>query len=420
MHYSAPAPLETWEITSIRNMIKTGLPSPPPKGTDRGAQKRMLALHQYLSSHQDPRARQMNFLDAAKKAGFPENIEEFMMGVSTGDVMKDNSCQTMEDVGRIVGSIGWYWSGWFPKGLLTMLVAPIGEMKTFVVHGALTRVFTTGCSWPDGSPYTGKIMKVVLAETENGHSGNLERYDAMGIPRNMILVPFRKGENPLDDVRSDDPERWALLEKLMLRDDVAALIVDAMRGFHTRDENSTEAALVTKKLSGLLENTGKGGILLHHTNKPLREDKSGLIDISRMRGSSAIGQYARCIWGIERPDETTETRRLRVIKSNYGVKPDPLGVKVVNNATVFCKPPQAPKKETSVDRAKEHLLTALKAGPVPAVELIKTAAEKGISEGALYKAKEAMGIVHPRQGYGAGSKVVWSLPYREDKLPYKD
>jgi hypothetical protein len=61
--------------------------------------------------------------------------------------------------------------------------------------------------------------------------------------------------------------------------------------------------------------------------------------------------------------------------------------------------------------AKEFLEGALAHGPMPAKEVQSMASEHGISPKTLRNAREAMGVKVSRDGFGPGSKSLWSAPY---------
>jgi len=59
------------------------------------------------------------------------------------------------------------------------------------------------------------------------------------------------------------------------------------------------------------------------------------------------------------------------------------------------------------------LRDALGEGPRDATDATSEAIAKGITAKTLRDAREALGVVVKRVGFGAGSKFVWSLPPAE-------
>ena len=60
--------------------------------------------------------------------------------------------------------------------------------------------------------------------------------------------------------------------------------------------------------------------------------------------------------------------------------------------------------------AMEFLRAALVGAPVPAAELSRVAHERGLTPKAVRSAREALGVEIERNGFGPGSKSLWSLP----------
>ena len=60
--------------------------------------------------------------------------------------------------------------------------------------------------------------------------------------------------------------------------------------------------------------------------------------------------------------------------------------------------------------AMEFLRAALVGDPVPAAELSRVAHERGLTPKAIRSAREALGVEIARNGFGPGSRSLWSLP----------
>jgi hypothetical protein len=58
----------------------------------------------------------------------------------------------------------------------------------------------------------------------------------------------------------------------------------------------------------------------------------------------------------------------------------------------------------------EFLRAALVGDPVPAAELSRVAHERGLTPKAIRLAREALGVEIARDGFGRGSRSLWSLP----------
>ena len=78
-------------------------------------------------------------------------------------------------------------------------------------------------------------------------------------------------------------------------------------------------------------------------------------------------------------------------------------------------------RRTAKADAMEFLQAALAGDPVPATEVSRMAHERGLTPKAIRSAREALGVKIERNGFGPGSKSLWSLPGRhiDAHLPHK-
>ena len=70
--------------------------------------------------------------------------------------------------------------------------------------------------------------------------------------------------------------------------------------------------------------------------------------------------------------------------------------------------------------AMEFLQAALAGDPVPATELSRVAHERGLTPKAIRSAREALGVEIERNGFGPGSRSLWSLPGGHIEAPPSD
>ena len=315
---------------------------------------------------------------------------------------------TWADLDQVIGPIEWEWKGWLPRGLLTILAGEPGAGKSALAL-CLAGCFLRGDPWPDGSEYTGELGAVLWCEAEAAQAINLERAKAWKLPLDRLLTPF---ENPLQDVQLDDPEHLAAVSALAKRPDVRLVIVDSLRGAHSRDENSSESIFLVKWLAQLARDTGKTIILTHHLRKRGLLDSDQRVNLERLRGSSAIVQTARLVWAVDAPDPNDEAlKRLSVIKNNLARFSEPLGLRVDEKGVTFSDAPTPPKVVTILDQAIEALKTLLDSGPLSYTDLAAGLEGLGISEPTARRAKKHLGIVSLKGADGWS----WSLPYNEYK-----
>jgi hypothetical protein len=70
----------------------------------------------------------------------------------------------------------------------------------------------------------------------------------------------------------------------------------------------------------------------------------------------------------------------------------------------------AGERRTAKADAMEFLQAALAGDPVPATEVNRMARERDLTIKAIRSAREALGVKIERNGFGPGSKSLWSLP----------
>jgi hypothetical protein len=321
----------------------------------------------------------------------------------------ENDFSTWEDLDQVIGPIEWDWLNWQAKGFLHLLVAVTGEGKSQVAERILG-CYLKGWDWPDGTPYTGNTGYVIWCEAEAAQALNLERAKKMGLPLDQILSPLG---DPLADFRLNNKNHLAKFEQLLMRPDVLFAVVDSLSGADPTAEKSTEDAKNVNWLAGLARNAQKPIQLTHHLRKRGLFDTEGVITLDRIRGISTILQYARIIWALDTPNlMDKETKRLSVIKSNLGKKPDPIGLKLDDSGVTFCEAPQLPKAESIQEKGIDLLMSLLNKGPL-STRIIDTEFEgAGLSTRTLKEVKKALSVVSFRKADG------WycSLPVKKEGI----
>ena len=68
------------------------------------------------------------------------------------------------------------------------------------------------------------------------------------------------------------------------------------------------------------------------------------------------------------------------------------------------------ERRTAKADAMEFLRGVLAGDPVPATEVNRMAHEHGLTAKAIRAAREALGVEIARNGFGPGSRSLWSLP----------
>lgn len=315
---------------------------------------------------------------------------------------------TWADIENILAPLVWDWQNWLPRGHLVIVSSASGEGKSAIML-RVAACYLRGDSLPDGQTFCGSQGLVLWGECEAAQAINLGRAQDWNLPYQRILTPFG-GDDVLQDPQLDLPEHQRVIASHFRSPDVKLLIVDSLRGAHSGDENSSETIGVTKFLAELARDTGKPVLLSHHLRKRGQMD-GDVITLDQLRGSSAIAQLARIIWGIDAPDPThKETKRLSVIKSNLARFPTPLGFEIDQSGVRFVAAPEPPKEDTLTDRAADLLELLLAEGAKPATKIEEEFKQAGISMAAANRAKKKLGVIAVKPG----GVWHWSYPAKEE------
>jgi hypothetical protein len=180
-------------------------------------------------------------------------------------------------------------------------------------------------------------------------------------------------------------------------------------------------------LAGMADRTGVAVVVVRHLNKG-----SGPA-IYRGGGSIGISGAARSVLLVGRdPDADPNDRAPRlivaVVKSNLAPTAPSMAYRLVDDTEHGCaciRWDADPTSHTAADLVSSHrdddghgargdavdvLLAMLAEGPMNARDLLREAANEGISDRTLQRAKARLGVESKRVGFGRGSCVRWSLP----------
>ena len=312
-----------------------------------------------------------------------------------------------DKIGEQCSKINWEQPDWFPRGFVTMLVGEAGIGKSFLLL-RIAGCYTNGWDWIDGNPFSGEQGRVVWCEGESAQLLNHNRALELGLDLRKMLSLF---EDPFIDFRFDDEHHRQRLSDLAARDDVKLIVIDSLSGIHLGDENSTEMNKIIKFFAELARNTGKSILISHHRKKRNPFDK-GSINLDSIRGSSSIVQNTRMVWAVDQPDPKDNQKRLKVIKSNLGLLPDPIGFLITSKGIEY-QPLNEKKSKRQIELAKEFLCDVLSSGSVLASEVENLAEQKSITKRTLDSAKGEIGVISNKSREVNGA-WVWCLPKPPD------
>lgn len=308
----------------------------------------------------------------------------------------------------------WIWEGWIRTGVCHMIFGAKGDGKTFTAL-RLIKTFTTGCPWPDGTPFEGEPGYVVYADAENFQLEVCQHMLAMGIPLDRVLVP----SGPTTAFQASVPEHCAALRYLAGREDVRAVFVDGLQAAQpSLKENSSDFAKLPALLSSIAKDSRKPTFILHHPKKVSldeRRENEGLLQREHVRGHGSIIAQTRIVWGCSKPDKHSVVRVLHVVISNLE-NPGPMAYVLSGRGPVYDghELPVA-SLQTTVDEACDVARDLLRGGAMLYSQLREAALARGVATSALGAARRRLRLVDfdPPDG---GRDRLWGLPVPGEEL----
>lgn len=327
--------------------------------------------------------------------------------------------------------IRWLWHARIAYGKLNVVDGDPGLGKSVVLLDLAARL-TRGLPLPGDVPL-GELepANVLLLCAEDGVADTIRpRLDAAGAD-----IPRIKQRDFYEDDRGNerlpilpDDIGWIIEDirdhqaKLVIIDPIFAYVASKIS---TKDDKEMRKALQPLKVAA--EQTGAAIVVVRHLNK----DKS---DNALYRGSAsiAIAAQARSVLMVAPdPDDPTKERRIIAgVKSNVAGISRSVAYRVVSGsngaasvqwegdsqhtATTLLAVAVEDRDRPAVNEAMSFLRQMLAEGPKPVSAIKKEGRNAMISDIALRRAKDAIGAVAVKVGFGEGAFWVWDMPSHED------
>jgi putative DNA primase/helicase len=325
--------------------------------------------------------------------------------------------------------IDWLWPDWLAAGKLHLIGGAPGTGKTTIAFG-MAATISNGGLWPDGS--RARVGSVVIWSGEDDHADTINpRLRAAGAELSRVHVVEGMqdggGRYPFDPAR----DLTALREALFGLTDLRLIVIDPLVSAVAGDSHKN--AEVRKGLQPLVDlaREFRCAVLgVTHFSK----GTTGHDPVERITGSLAYAALARIVMVAakqEAQDDRLERRVLLRAKSNIGPDGDGFayelqqgnlagfpgvsaswvvwGEAITGSARALLAETEAPMVDrTATDEAVEWLRESLDSGGMPVGEVKRLAGLSGISAKVLRTARERLGIVYERSGFGGGG--TWALP----------
>ena len=303
----------------------------------------------------------------------------------------------------------WLWHLRIPKGELTIVDGDPSVNKSSLLMDIAARV-TKGRKMPDGTE--GKQGCVLLLQAEDSIKKTvLQRLQAANADLRRISVPNRTVILPRD---------LSLIEEIACQIQASLIVIDSIMAFLGVDANGDQKVRgALTPLKSFAEKTGIAVVLVRHLIK-----RGGVHALYRGSGSIGIIAATRSALLVGRSPDEPNLRVLCHTKSNLGPLAPSLLFEPVSTPEGVVKiewrgecdfgPDDilAPRQPNGgrLAEAMVFLTELLTKGPVPQQMVKLKAIQSGLSYRTVERAKEILGVVSERQGWGPGSACHWRLP----------
>ncbi|MDP9354428.1 MAG: AAA family ATPase [Chloroflexota bacterium] len=279
--------------------------------------------------------------------------------------------------------------------------------------------YTRGWPLPDGDPM--EPQGVVLLSAEDGAADTIRpRLEAAGADLDRVVIMTAKADGSLPSVPADIP----LIEDWVRKVGAGLVVIDPLMAYLGREINAHRDQDVRRALAPLAlmaQRTHCSLVTVRHLNKSQGTD-------ALYRGGGSIGIVGAARIGLlVAPDpDDPDARVLAATKANLARLPDSLqfrlmpveGTSVARiqyegasrySADDLVASERPRRTESQLDQAVAWLRQVLSAGPLTSVEILGLAAQAGVSDATLRRAKKAAGVRAVKSGFGDGSGWIWEL-----------
>ena len=320
-------------------------------------------------------------------------------------------------------AVRWLWTGRVPAGTLTVLDGDPGKGKS-TLTATLAAAVSTGRALPgDHQLHRGGVIFV-----------SLEDDPAMVIVPRLIAADADLSRVHIPRILDSYGERLPLLpddlgrlQQMITETEAKLVVVDPLMAALSREVNGNqdqEVRRVLAELTRIAGDTGAAILLVRHLNK-----SAGTVAIYRGGGSIGIIGAARSGLLLTQHPSDPSQLLLAVTKSNLGVRPKALSLRIVQAKNGFGAVEWGEESEISADdalngrnpdededeaaersAAEQWLIAALAEGSVPAKQIFAEAKENGFSPDQIRRAKAKVRVVSIRIGGRDGGQWEWRMP----------
>lgn len=340
--------------------------------------------------------------------------------------------------------IRWLWRGRIARGKVSMIAGHPGLGKSQITS-SFAAIVTIGGQWPvDRTPCERGSVLFLSAEDDPADTIR-PRLEAAGadLQRVHILHAVRDGFSADGEERHRGfnlKEDVKKLETALAEiGEVALVVIDPVSAYlgQSDSHNNAEVRALLAPLSEMAARAGVAVVAVSHLNKG---GAGGGDALMRVTGSLAFVAAARAAYAVVKDKENEARRFFLPLKNNNFADVGGLAfcIEAVSlaggidtsrisweseavsgmNADELLRPQTDPEDRTEIEEAADWLKVALMDGAVEARELFQLGDKQGFNKRALQRARTRIGAQSKRDGFGKGSRVLWSLI--DDKKPIDD
>lgn len=327
-------------------------------------------------------------------------------------------------------TVEWLWRDRLPLGMLSMFAGDPKLGKSFVTV-ALAAAVSRGASFPHGDVPDGPGSVVLMSAEDDPARTIVPRLKSAGANLDKVhifeAVKTTDGGDRLPSLAADIDRLGGIIERT---GDCRLVVIDPITSYlgGVDDHRNAELRGVLSPLKAMAERLNVAVVLVTHLNKG-----QGTNGKHRVTGSIAYVGACRANFLFCRDHENPA----RVLMLDNGCnlagevptlayRIDDLGdgpTVVWDAEPVSITADEALQAQTDGRREQDHeearecdrwLRGTLAAGPIKARELYGFAADAGFSKDQLKRAKQRIGVVSDRNGFGDGSAWFWSLRNESD------
>jgi putative DNA primase/helicase len=328
--------------------------------------------------------------------------------------------------------IQWLWVGRIARGKHTCIAGEPGTGKSQLSIAVIAAI-TTGGDWPcnEGRAPIGNV--IILSGEDGAADTIIPRLLAAGADLSRVHV-VSAVRNAYGSRRSLNLQHdLDLLEKKIAEiGNVVLVVVDPVSSYlgKTDSHKNSEVRGVLEPLSEMAERRRVAILSVTHFSKAGANNTNKALH--RFIGSIAFAGAPRVAFAVIEDAEHDGRRLFLHAKNNIARPPQGLAFRleqctvadgIVGSRVLWDTEPvtitanealaadlAGTQSRTAKAEAMEFLEGALAGGPTPAAQVYHMAREHGLTPKVLRSAREALGVKIERDGFGPGSKSLWSLP----------